>query len=76
MKKYSFIFYEKKNNTKQKLSCNNYQHYEQAIQDLKSKLDSLGIKEEDAEIREVGVDSIMLIFNNGSLILKVCPFVM
>lgn len=74
MKKYSFIFYEKKD-TKQKLNCSNYQYYEQAIQDLKSKLESLDIKEEDAEIREVGVDSIMLIFNNGSLILKVCPFV-
>lgn len=74
MKKYSFIFYERKD-TKQKLNCSNYQYYEQAIQDLKSKLESLDIKEEDAEIREVGVDSIMLIFNNGSLILKVCPFV-
>jgi len=72
MKRYSFILY-KKDGVKQNLKCVNYQHYEQAKKELDLKLDSLGIKEEDAEIKEMGVDNIMLIFNNGSLILKICP---
>ena len=48
MKKYSFILY-KKEGVKQSLKCVNYQHYEQAKKELDLKLDSLGIKEEDAE---------------------------
>jgi len=74
IKKYSFIFYNKEKN-KQNLKCINFLNYDQAKKELDLSLNSLNLKEDNAEIKEVGEDNIKLVFNSGSIILKICPFV-
>ena len=74
IKKYSFIFYNKEEN-KQNLKCINFLNYDQAKKELDLNLNSHNLKEDNAEIKEIGEDSIKLVFNNGSTILIICPFV-